>query len=133
MKFIKQRLTVEDVKSLTKGQIENLHERTYWGDPEPGEAFYDFRTDEVHVIKEVLEENSNFYLVYDGGKTNDWDSCFPLLSVGQLMDLLSLETYFEVRSFEGGWLAIYEDQVLRTDDRNGLIDLLFDCLKIKLS
>lgn len=133
MKFIKQHLTVEDVRTLTETQIKNFHNRVYWGDPEHGDIFCDFRSGGVHVVREIRQEPNACFLVYDGGETSNWDYCFPLLNAAQLLDLLSLETDIEVRCFGNGWLAIFEDKTLRTEDRDGLVDLLFDCLKLKLS
>ncbi|WFB60596.1 hypothetical protein [Paenibacillus sp. BR1-192] len=132
MNFIKHQLTVEDIKTLTEKELENFHESILWGDPEPGESFYDFSTDEVHTITEVRSEGNSFFLVYEGGKTDDWDTCFPLLDVGQLLDLLSFETNIEVRSWGSGWLVVYEDQFFKVG-RNELIDVLFKALKMKIS
>lgn len=132
MKFIKHQLTVEDVKTITKEELENFHQSILWGDPEPGKSFYDFSTDEVHIITEIRLEGDSYHLMHDGGEIDDLDTCFPLLNVGQLLDLLSYETNIEVRSWGSGWMVIYEDQFFKSG-REELIDILFKCLKIKIS
>ncbi|WP_138225728.1 SH3-like domain-containing protein [Paenibacillus algicola] len=132
MKFIKHQLSVDDIKTLTKQEVERFHESALWGDPEPGEFFYDFSTDKVHMLKEVRTEDSSYYLVYEDGKTDDWDTCFPLLDMGQFLDLLSYDTNIEVRSWGNGWLVLYEGRFFEAD-REELVDVLFKVLKTKLS
>ncbi|WP_315793168.1 hypothetical protein [Paenibacillus sp. BIC5C1] len=133
MRYMNEALSVEDVKLMTPEQLANFHERILWGDPEPGEKYYDFETEEVHTLISTDGDNDKFALVYEGGQSPNADKCFPLMTIGNLIDTLSFENNLEIRNWGGGWFVIFEGTIWETEERNGLPRLLFDALRHKLT
>lgn len=66
---MKQRITVEQLNELTEEQKEKLRE---WWEPADGDVF--FRNGRVQVC--------------DEGYYHDKENCYPLLSTGQMIELL---------------------------------------------
>ncbi|MDP1513059.1 hypothetical protein L8C07_25760 [Paenibacillus sp. CMAA1739] len=132
LKFIKPRITIESIKTLTPKQVESFHEMVFWGDPQPGEVFYNFKTDSIHTLTSDTDENGEFALVHENGVCYDFESCLPLFTVSQLLDLVTFDASFEMRYWGGGWLIIYDGEFYETNKKEDLVDLLFDLLKTKL-
>lgn len=133
MKFMNGILSIDDVKLLTLEQVEDFNKRSLWGDPVPGEIYYDFESKEVHTLISFEDDKGDFGLFYEGGKANDPDRCFPLMTIGDLMDTLSFEDNLEIRSWGEGWLVIFRGTIFETEERDGLPRLLFDVLRHKLN
>jgi hypothetical protein len=60
LKFIKPSITKESIKTLTPKQLESFHDRILWGNPQPGEIFYNFKTDSVHTLTSDTDEDGEF-------------------------------------------------------------------------
>lgn len=112
MKYFKQRLSKEDVQTLSKEHIEAINDSMYLGEPEKGDVFYNFQTDTIHTVLSTENRPGTFAIITDHGEIEWGEGVFPLLDVGQLIDALYLENSVDIKNLpSGGWVVVFDDNV----------------------
>jgi hypothetical protein len=120
---MKQRITIDDLNMLTEAQKQALRE---WWRPQFGDVFYfpNEKEPEMHTM------DRTWILVFG---RNDLEA-YPLLSVGQMIELLSSKVeYLTMQHYGSGYTVVYEKyDMLKEDfhyDNPELCDALFEAVK----
>jgi hypothetical protein len=114
---MKQRITPDDLKSLSPEQQEKL--RTWWGEHrQKGDVFICLGNDFL----------SGKEFIWDG-HNKPFSHSIPLISIGQLIELLMDKKAYHLWLSQGEYYNFGHNVIMDWDSKTELIDCLFQAVK----
>ncbi|MDR6550890.1 hypothetical protein [Paenibacillus qinlingensis] len=131
----RDRISVEEAQGLIEKERVKFDKYILWGDPVEGEMFVHLPTGGVHIVKVA---DCNEQLVFCIYSTEDcefiYEECFPLLSTGNLIELLSFDLTFEFRTRgDNKWRAFLDHEHFESEKGQDLVAFLWSLLRKRLN
>lgn len=135
MRLMRDRITVEEAKELTDPRA---RERllNHWEQPAVNDPFVVIGQDEILYYSGDCDDYQDGYRIsYGDGKESAFhDDCVPLLSVAQMIDIVSFEQHLQIQSYGTGWIIIADNLQLQVEvETRDLCGMLWKMMKTYLS
>ncbi|MFD2613558.1 hypothetical protein [Paenibacillus gansuensis] len=132
--LMRDRLTEAEMRSIVDPRVIKRI-RDHWGDPEAGELFIIEDQPGVFVITdpEYYPEDNDYCIRYDDAEgiriAVEHNKALPLLSVAQMIDILSYDFQFQIQNFKFNWFIARDAHYIQGDDGDDLATVLMKAIK----
>ncbi|MEI2281121.1 hypothetical protein [Paenibacillus polysaccharolyticus] len=106
MQYDRDILTVDDVFDYESHEVRSVLRSVRYS-IRVGDPFFIITpyNDEMYVVEEIEEHYDSWTVIYNGGRRVAEKDVFPLFTVGSLINMLSYDNEFDLRTAGAKWIV----------------------------